>query len=91
MSHPGNDAITIDTIIHAPIEAVWEAWTNPAIILNWFGSDPGGTGVKARMDVHPGGSFEDCRTSTRAASREMSQLHSPYLLQYRSLYRAHLP
>ena len=56
MSHPGNDAITIDTIIHAPIEAVWEAWTNPAIILNWFGSDPGGTGVKARMDVHPGGS-----------------------------------
>ena len=58
MSHPGNDAITIDTIIHAPIEAVWEAWTNPAIILNWFGSDPGGTGVKARMDVHPGGSFE---------------------------------
>lgn len=53
-----NDTITIETSINAPIQKVWQAWTDPALILNWFGSDPNGKGIKAEMDVRPGGSFE---------------------------------
>jgi uncharacterized protein YndB with AHSA1/START domain len=52
------DTISIDTIIHASIEDVWNAWTEPQIVLKWFGSDPKGKGIKAAMDVRPGGSFE---------------------------------
>jgi uncharacterized protein YndB with AHSA1/START domain len=52
------NAIKIDIKIDAPIEKVWEAWTNPYIILNWFGSDPNGQVLKARLDVYPGGNFE---------------------------------
>jgi uncharacterized protein YndB with AHSA1/START domain len=45
-------------MIHTPIEKTWEAWTNPALILKWFGSDPNGEGIKAEMDVQAGGKFE---------------------------------
>jgi uncharacterized protein YndB with AHSA1/START domain len=45
-------------MIHTPIEKTWEAWTDPALILKWFGSDPNGEGIKAEMDVQAGGKFE---------------------------------
>jgi len=50
--------ITMDTIIHAPIENVWKAWTDPSVILSWFGSDSGGKGLQANLDVRPGGRFK---------------------------------
>jgi len=53
-----HDTIAIETILHAPINTVWQAWTDPSLILKWFGSDPNGKGIKAEMDVRPGGSFE---------------------------------
>lgn len=58
MNIANNDIITIDAIISAPIENVWKAWTDPVLILDWFGSDPNGKGIKAKMNVRPGGSFE---------------------------------
>ena len=53
-----SDTITIETIIHAPIYLVWKAWTDPSVILQWFGSDPNGKGIKAETDVRPGGRYE---------------------------------
>ncbi|HTJ12201.1 MAG TPA: SRPBCC domain-containing protein [Dinghuibacter sp.] len=49
--------IHIDMHLPFPIEQVWRAWTDPAVILHWFGSDPGGRGVSAEMDVRPGGPY----------------------------------
>src|SRR5678809_501395 len=51
-------AVTIETVINASIEDVWAAWTNPNQILNWFGSDPGGTGLAATINLQQGGTFE---------------------------------
>src|SRR3989338_4439511 len=50
--------ITVETTIHAPIEKVWECWTDPKHIVNWaFASDdweaPG-----AENDVRTGGKFK---------------------------------
>jgi len=53
-----DDSIFVDTIISCPIERVWEAWTNPTLIKNWFGSDPNGKVLIAELDVRPGGGFE---------------------------------
>jgi uncharacterized protein YndB with AHSA1/START domain len=53
-----SDQITIDRTFQAPIAQVWQAWTDPAIILQWFGSDPKGKGIAASLDPKPGGSFE---------------------------------
>ena len=52
-----NDTVNIETVFHAPVNRIWKAWTDPLVILKWFGSDPNGEGVKAEMDVRPGGSF----------------------------------
>ena len=49
--------IHIEIILHAPIDKVWEAWTD-ANAMTWFGSDADGQVMKARMDARPGGSFE---------------------------------
>ena len=46
------------TLLDAPVELVWNAWTNADIIKKWFGSDPQGVVTKARLDVREGGRFE---------------------------------
>lgn len=51
-------SIFIEKVFKSSIEKIWEAWTNPNLIMNWFGSDPKGKGLKAELDVRPGGYFE---------------------------------
>src|SRR5688500_863783 len=51
-------SIFIETTFKASIEKIWEAWTNPKLIMKWFGSDPKGQGLQAKLDVRPGGYFE---------------------------------
>ncbi len=41
-----------------PPAEVWRAWTEPALMSRWFGSDPDGTVRSARAEVRVGGSFE---------------------------------
>lgn len=52
------DSVFIEIKIHASVDKVWEAWTEPSLIMKWFGSDPKGKGLSAKLDVRPGGSFE---------------------------------
>lgn len=52
------DTINIEHTCNATIKQVWNAWTQPALILQWFGSDPNGKGICASLDVEPGGPFE---------------------------------
>ena len=58
MGTTDKDTVIIETMIDAPIGVVWKAWTDAALILHWFGSDPNGKGMKAELDVRAGGSFE---------------------------------
>jgi uncharacterized protein YndB with AHSA1/START domain len=58
MEKKEDDTVVIDTIIHAPVKKVWQAWTDAEHILHWFGSDPNGKGLKASLDVRPGGAYE---------------------------------
>ncbi len=51
-------AIVIEKVFNLPVERLWEAWTNPALIMLWFGSDPGGRVLSAALDVRVGGYFE---------------------------------
>ena len=53
-----NDAINLTIKIHAPIEDLWKAWTHPTLVLKWFGSDPKGVGLDARLNVQVGGIYE---------------------------------
>jgi uncharacterized protein YndB with AHSA1/START domain len=48
--------ISIYTIFNAPIEIVWQAWTDPAR-MSWFGSDPDGRVISAEANARVGGRF----------------------------------
>ena len=49
-----NRTMTLERQIHATPEQVWRAWTDPAILPQWFG--PAGYSCKTKdIDLRPGG------------------------------------
>ncbi len=58
MDTPTDTSITIETVFNLPIDKLWQAWTDRNIILHWFGSDPNGRGIDAKLEVQPDGDFE---------------------------------
>jgi len=53
-----SDVVRIETSFNTTREKVWEAWTKPEFILQWFGSDPNGKGLRAKMNVEEDGAYE---------------------------------
>ena len=48
--------LLITRLFDAPVDLVWEAWTNPEHIANWWGPD-GFTNTIYQMDLRPGGEW----------------------------------
>ena len=53
-----NNKVRIERIFDAPVKLVWQAWTEPELLMLWFGSDPNGTVQKAEVDLRVGGAYE---------------------------------
>jgi uncharacterized protein YndB with AHSA1/START domain len=49
--------ITVETIVKAPIETVWRAWTTPADIKQWNAASDDWHTTKAAVDLRVGGAF----------------------------------
>lgn len=49
--------ITIETIVRAPLEKVWECWTNPEHITQWAFASQDWEAPVAENDVRVGGRF----------------------------------
>jgi uncharacterized protein YndB with AHSA1/START domain len=49
--------ISISRLLNAPIDLVWEVWTNPEHIKNWWGPH-GFTNTITTMDVAPEGTWD---------------------------------
>ncbi|MGL2965945.1 SRPBCC domain-containing protein [Flavobacterium sp. XGLA_31] len=49
--------IVISRLLNAPVELVWEVWTNPNHIKNWWGPD-GFTNTITKMEVAPEGEWD---------------------------------
>jgi uncharacterized protein YndB with AHSA1/START domain len=49
--------LRISRLFDAPIELVWEVWTDPDHIKNWWGPN-GFTNTITRMDMKPGGEWD---------------------------------
>ena len=52
-----NRELIIEKTLNAPIDLVWEAFTNPNHVKNWWGPD-GFTNTIFTMDVNPGGVWD---------------------------------
>lgn len=58
------DEIVIERIFNAPVELIWQLWTQPAHFKNWYG--PQGASVPvAEMDVRVGGKRLICMQMQR--------------------------
>ena len=55
-SDTANREIRITRMLSAPIDLVWEVWTNPEHITHWWGPT-GFTNTIHKMDVKPGGEW----------------------------------
>src|SRR3954469_24322675 len=49
--------ISISRLFNAPIELVWEVWTKPEHIVQWWGPN-GFTNTITKMEVAPGGEWD---------------------------------
>ena len=49
--------LVISRKLNAPVELVWEVWTKPEHIANWWGPN-GFTNTITKMDVRPGGEWD---------------------------------
>jgi len=56
--------LVLTRIIDAPVEAVWAAWTQPDLVMRWWGPD-GFTAPMARIDFREGGTSLVCMHSPR--------------------------
>jgi uncharacterized protein YndB with AHSA1/START domain len=69
-------SLTLKRRLHAPPQKVYEAWTDPAKLVRWFGpaqTVPGS--VQAELDVRVGGRF---RASFKAADGEYHEVGGAY-------------
>ena len=56
-SNTADREIKISRLLNTPIELVWEVWTKPEHIKNWWGPD-GFTNTITKMEVGPGGEWD---------------------------------
>lgn len=59
--------ITIETTIAAPVQAVWQAWTTPADIMQWNAASDDWHTTRSSVDLRVGGTF-----SSRMEARDGS-------------------
>jgi uncharacterized protein YndB with AHSA1/START domain len=55
-SNTADRELRLSRTLEAPVDIVWEAWTKPEHLANWWGPD-GFTNTITEMDVTPGGEF----------------------------------
>lgn len=55
-SNTADRELIMSRLLNAPVDLVWEVWTNPEHIKNWWGPD-GFTNTIHKMDFKPGGEW----------------------------------
>jgi uncharacterized protein YndB with AHSA1/START domain len=76
MAEKAATSITVHHHFDAVQKVVWEAWTHPAVVRRWWGSDTDGVVTSAALDVRPGGRFV---ISFRDSSGEIHTCEGVYL------------
>mgnify|MGYP001614693913 CR=1 FL=1 len=50
------DKIVIERVFDAPVEKVWQAWTDPKMVAKWWGPE-GFTAPSIKIDLRVGGKY----------------------------------
>ena len=73
-----HDAVVIERSFDAPVELIWQMWTDPEHFRAWYGPDGASVPV-AKMDVRVGG--------TRLLCMEVQTLDGPTQMWFTGEYR----
>ena len=57
MENNNKTLITVETVVNAPIETVWDRWTNPEDIVKWNNASDDWHTTRAENDLKVGGKF----------------------------------
>jgi uncharacterized protein YndB with AHSA1/START domain len=60
--------ITVQVVVHAPLEQVWKCWTEPKHITQWNAASPDWHTPRAENDLRVGGTF-----SSRMEAKDQSR------------------
>ena len=71
------DAVVIERSFNAPVDRIWQLWTDPELFKAWYGPD-GATIPVAKMDVRVGG--------TRLVCMEMQSPDGPRQMWFTGEY-----
>lgn len=61
-SEPGADPVVVEGYVAAPPARVFQAWTDPDIVVKWFGYAPYSL-HSAQIDLRPGGTWRFLKSS----------------------------
>lgn len=57
METQNKTVVTVESIINAPVEKVWQFWTKPEHITKWNSASDEWHTPRAENNLHPGGTF----------------------------------
>ncbi|HTI60881.1 SRPBCC family protein [Mucilaginibacter sp.] len=57
MSTTEKTLVTIEAVVNAPVEKVWELWNNPKHVTQWNHASDDWHSPSAENDLRPGGTF----------------------------------
>jgi len=70
--------VLIERLFDAPVARMWEIWTKPEFINQWFGSDANGIVISSAIDLAVGGkyriTFQDSDGSIHTAFGEYTEV-----------------
>src|SRR3989344_269880 len=71
-SSTNKNTITVETVIKAPVEKVWESWNKPEHIVNWAFASDDWKALDPKNDLRVGGKFK-----TTMAAKDKSATFDP--------------
>ena len=83
------EKITIETLVDAPVEAVWSAWTTPADIVAWNAASDDWHTTRAEADLRDAGALSPAEfDALRAVGEDLGFAHVQSSPLTRSSYHA---
>lgn len=80
--------IRISRLLNAPVELVWEVWTDPDHIKNWWGPN-GFSNTITKMEVQPGGKWNLVMHGPDGVDYDNESIFKE-VIQYKKLVYEHL-
>jgi uncharacterized protein YndB with AHSA1/START domain len=71
MSEVDTDTVRLERTFDAPVEDVFDAWTNPEVLRRWWAAGPSYRSTGAEVDLRPGGRYRLSMENTDSGDKHI--------------------